>query len=76
MVILKMYEKDPKRIRDVVDEEVDFMFDDVDEIGSSDINACVNSIIRQLGVELIEVNDTEYRFLKQMVRSSISSAAY
>ena len=39
-----IFEAGPDAIRDAVDEQVSWMFGDADEIGSSDVSACVRSV--------------------------------
>ena len=49
------------------------MFGDAEEIGSSDINACVNSVFRDLGFEPKEVSDDEFRVMKFAIRNAIGN---
>ena len=61
----------PARFDRIVCENVLWMFDDAEEIGSSDINACVNAIIRDFGVEPAEVENSQFYMIRIAVRQAL-----
>ena len=52
-------------------ENVLWMFGDAEEVGSSDINACVNDIIRDFGVAPAEVSDNQFYMIRIAVRNAL-----
>jgi hypothetical protein len=64
---------DVAKFDQVVCDNVLWSFDDAEEIGSSDINACVNSIFRDLGFDPKEVSNDEFRVMKFAVRNAIGN---
>jgi hypothetical protein len=57
----------------VVCDNVEWMFDGAEEIGSSDINACVNNVIQQLGFKVEEISTEEFMVAKFAVHNAISN---
>lgn len=62
---------DVARFDRVVCESVLWMFDDAEEIGSSDINACVNAIIRDFGADPAEVANDQFYMIRIAVRQAL-----
>lgn len=62
---------DVARFDRVVCENVLWMFGDAEEVGSSDINACVNDIIRDFGVAPAEVSDNQFYMIRIAVRQAL-----
>ena len=62
---------DVARFDRVVCENVLWMFGDAEEVGSSDINACVNDIIRDFGQVPAEVADDQFYMIRIAVRQAL-----
>lgn len=62
---------DVARFDRVVCENVLWMFGDAEEVGSSDINACVNAIIRDFGQEPAAVSDNQFAIIRIAVRNAL-----
>lgn len=62
---------DVARFDRVVCENVLWMFGDAEEVGSSDINACVNDIIRDFGVAPADVADSQFYMIRIAVRQAL-----
>lgn len=67
-----IFEAGPDAIRDAVDEQVSWMFGDADEIGSSDVSACVRSVFSCLGYSAANASDHDYHIIRDAVYKSIS----
>ena len=50
-----IFETGPDAIRDAIDEQVSWMFEDADEIGSSDVSACVRAVFSETELNLLQV---------------------
>lgn len=55
----------------LVNDEVSWMFGDVEEIGSSDINACANNVLSAYYEHASEASDSEFQLVRNAVRNSI-----
>ena len=67
-----IFETGPDVIRDAIDEQVSWMFEDADEIGSSDVSACVRAVFSSLGYEYDQANDYDVDIIRDEVYKSIS----
>ena len=67
-----IFETGPDVIRDAIDEQVSWMFADADEIGSSDVTACVRAVFASLGYEYDRANDLDADIIRSAVYNSIS----
>lgn len=67
-----IFETGPDAIRDAIDEQVSWMFADADEIGSSDVTACVRAVFASLGYEYDQANDLDADIIRSAVYNSIS----
>ena len=67
-----IFETGPDAIRDAVDEQVSWMFGDAEEIGSSDVSACVRAVFASLGYEYDQANDYDVGIIRNAVYKSIS----
>lgn len=74
MTIIELYEKNPSYVREAVDSEVNWMFSDAEEIGTSDVSCCVHNIISSFMVR--DVSNEEFQFIRGMVRNAISMMSY
>ncbi len=54
-------------------ENVKWLFDDAEEIGSSDVNACVNNVLNDLGVDPKEATNEEFFIVKRAVNNAIGN---
>lgn len=73
--VIEMFDflADVARFDRVVSENVLWMFDDAEEIGSSDINACVNAIIQDFGQVPAEVANDQFYMIRIAVRQALSN---
>lgn len=62
---------DVARFDRVVAENVLWMFDDAEEVGSSDINACANAIIRDFGQVPADVANDQFYVIRIAVRQAL-----
>ena len=67
-----IFETGPDVIRDAIDEQVSWMFSDAEEIGSSDVTACVRAVFASLGYDYDRANDLDADIIRSAVYSSIS----
>jgi hypothetical protein len=67
-----IFETGPDAIRDAIDEQVSWMFADADEIGSSDVSACVKAVFASLGYDYDQANDLDADIIRSAVYNSIS----
>ena len=67
-----IFETGPDVIRDAIDEQVSWMFSDADEIGSSDVTACVRAVFASLGYDYDQANDLDADIIRSAVYNSIS----
>ena len=67
-----IFEAGSEAIRDTVDEQVSWMFSDAEEIGSSDVSACVRSVFSCLGCSADNASDYDYNIIRNAVYHSIS----
>ena len=67
-----IFETGPDVIRDAIDEQVSWMFADADEIGSSDVSACVKAVFSSLGYDYDRANDLDADIIRSAVYNSIS----
>ena len=67
-----IFETGPDVIRDAIDEQVSWMFSDTDEIGSSDVTACVRAVFASLGYDYDQANDMDADIIRSAVYNSIS----
>ena len=59
---------------EIISDNVDFMFTDVEEIGTSDVSICVNRIIRDYAPYTEQFASTPTRqVIRRMVNHAISS---
>ncbi len=54
-----------------IDEQVEHMFDDAEEIGTSDISCCVTNVLRSYYDDPKEATDVEFNAIRGGVRWSI-----
>jgi len=66
-----IFEAGPDAIRDAVDEQVSWMFSDAEEIGSSDVSACVKAVFASLGYEYDQARDHDVDIIRSAVYTSI-----
>ena len=57
-------------------ENVSWMFDDAEEIGSSDINACVNNILREYYDDVNAVDNSVFAIVRRSVQCAIGNLDY
>ena len=67
-----IFETGPDVIRDTIAEQVSWMFADADEIGSSDVSACVRAVFASLGYEYDQANDYDVDIIRVAVNRAIS----
>jgi hypothetical protein len=67
-----IFENGPDTIRDAIDEQVSWMFSDAEEIGSSDVTACVRAVFASLGYDADRACDHGYDIIRNAVYNSIS----
>lgn len=67
-----IFEAGPEAICDAVDQQVAWMFSDAEEIGSSDVTACVRAVFSSLGYDADRANDYDYDIIRSAVYKSIS----
>ena len=67
-----IFETGPDVIRDTIAEQVSWMFADADEIGSSDVSACVRAVFASLGYEYDQANDYDVDIIRVAVNLAIS----
>ena len=59
---------------EIISDNVDFMFTDVEEIGSSDISICVNRIIKEYAPFTVDYASTPTRqVIRRMVHNCLST---
>ena len=62
---------DIDHILTVVKDEVEWAFDDADEIGSSDVSCCVREVIRQLGENPDTVSKQDFQMIRNAVYNNM-----
>lgn len=67
-----IFETGPDAIRDAIDEQVSWMFSDAEEIGSSDVTACVRSVFASLGYDYDQADDHDVGIIRDAVYRGIS----
>jgi hypothetical protein len=67
-----IFEAGPDAIRDAIQEQVSWMFADADEIGSSDVTACVRAVFSSLGYEANRATDYDYDIIRGAVYRAIA----
>ena len=67
-----IFETGPDAIRDAIDEQVSWMFADAEEIGSSDVTACVRAVFASLGYDYDQAGDHDADIIRSAVYNSIS----
>ena len=67
-----IFEAGPDAIQDTITEQVSWMFSDVDEIGTSDVSACVKAIFSSLGYDADQARDHDYDIIRGTVYRAIS----
>jgi hypothetical protein len=67
-----IFETGHDAIRDAIDEQVSWMFSDAEEIGSSDVTACVRSVFTSLGYDYDQARDYDVDIIRGAVYGSIS----
>lgn len=65
--------EDVAKFDQVVCENVVWLFDDAEEIGSSDINCCVMNVFRSLGYDPSDMSNVEFSAARTAVRQAISN---
>lgn len=66
-----IFEAGPDAIHDAITEQVTWMFSDVDEIGSSDVSACVKSVFASLGYDADQATDHDYDIIRGAAYKSL-----
>ena len=67
-----IFETGPDAIRDAIDEQVSWMFEDADEIGSSDVSACVRAVFSSLGYDADQATDHDYDIIRGALYRAIA----
>lgn len=67
-----IFETGPDVIRDAIDEQVSWMFTDAEEVGSSDVSACVRAVFSSLGYDYDQANDYDVDIIRVAVTRAIS----
>jgi len=67
-----IFEAGPDAIQDAIQEQVSWMFSDADEIGSSDVTACVRAVFSSLGYEADRATDYDYDIIRGAVHRAIA----
>ena len=67
-----IFETGHDAIRDAIDEQVSWMFADAEEIGSSDVSACVKAVFASLGYDYDQARDHDVDIIRGAVYGSIS----
>ena len=67
-----IFETGPDAIRDAIDEQVSWMFADAEEIGSSDVTACVRAVFASLGYDYDQAGDHDVDIIRGAVYAGIS----
>jgi hypothetical protein len=67
-----IFETGPDVIRDAIDEQMSWMFSDADEIGSSDVTACVRAVFASLGYDYDQANDHDVDIIRGAVYRAIA----
>ena len=67
-----IFETGPDAIGDAITEQVSWMFADAEEIGSSDVSACVRAVFASLGYDADQASDHDYNIIRDAVYNSIS----
>jgi hypothetical protein len=67
-----IFETGPDGIRDAIDEQVSWMFTDAEDVGSSDVSACVRAVFSSLGYDADRACDHDYDIIRNAVYNSIS----
>jgi hypothetical protein len=67
-----IFETGPDVVRDAIDEQVSWMFSDAEEIGSSDVTACVKSVFASLGYDADRATDHDVDIIRGAVYDGIS----
>ena len=67
-----IFETGPDVIRDAITEQVSWMFADADEIGSSDVSACVRAVFASLGYDYDRATDHDYDIIRGAVYRAIA----
>ena len=67
-----IFEAGPDAIQDAIREQASWMFEDADEIGSSDVSACVRAVFSSLGYEYDQANDYDVDIIRGAVYRAIA----
>jgi hypothetical protein len=67
-----IFEAGPDAIQDAIREQVSWMFSDADEIGTSDVSACVKAIFSSLGYDADRATDYDYDIIRGAVYRAIA----
>ena len=67
-----IFEAGPDAIQDAITEQVTWMFSDVDDIGTSDVSACIKSVFASLGYDADRATDHDYNIIRGAVYKSLS----
>lgn len=67
-----IFETGPDVIRDAITEQVSWMFADAEEIGSSDVSACVRAVFASLGYDYDGANDLDADIIRVAVNQAIA----
>lgn len=67
-----IFETGPDVIRDAITEQVSWMFSDAEDIGSSDVAACVRSVFASLGYDADQARDHDYDIIRVAVHRAIA----
>jgi hypothetical protein len=67
-----IFETGHDAIRDTINEQVSWMFSDAEEIGSSDVTACVRAVFSSLGYETDRATDYDYDIIRGAVYRAIA----
>ena len=73
-LLLKSKQKGAPMLFEIISDNVDFMFTDVEEIGSSDVSICVNRIIKEYAPFTEDYASTPTRqVIRRIVRNCIAT---
>ena len=67
-----IFEAGPDAIQDAIREQASWMFEDADEIGSSDVSACVRAVFASLGYDADQATDHDYDIIRGAVYRAIA----
>jgi hypothetical protein len=68
---MKIFEHGLDFLTDTIKEETHFSFDGVEEIGTSDINCCVNNILKHFYTDKNDASYIEWEIVRNGVRNTL-----